>query len=197
MRVLLDVIPSESTFGVQSPMVLALEHRTNTVSSLVVPLPMVGAWTGSTRRITGTVSSCDPGGREFLERECCCLAMSGVYDSKVGHSRLVVVDTICNPASCPGKASKEGATAVQCSTYHTYGTFDLAVACLSALGDNYACFLANHGAVVVGIDLEHAMYLAERLERGRTPMRNFLESQAVVSSHHPLDTWGSHEPCSP
>jgi hypothetical protein len=47
-------------------MVLALEHRTNTVSSLVVPLPMVGAWTGSTRRITGTVSSsCDPGGRRI------------------------------------------------------------------------------------------------------------------------------------
>lgn len=33
MRVLLDVIPSASTFAVQSPMVLALERRTNTVSS--------------------------------------------------------------------------------------------------------------------------------------------------------------------
>ena len=33
MRVLLDVVPSASTFAVQSPMVLALERRTNTVSS--------------------------------------------------------------------------------------------------------------------------------------------------------------------
>ncbi len=33
MRVLLDVVPSTSTFAVQSPMVLALERRTNTVSS--------------------------------------------------------------------------------------------------------------------------------------------------------------------
>jgi len=33
MRVLLDVIPSSSTFAVQSPMVLALERRTNTFSS--------------------------------------------------------------------------------------------------------------------------------------------------------------------
>jgi L-fuculose-phosphate aldolase len=80
-------------------------------------------------------------------------------------SHYAVCELLCNPASCPEKASKEGATAVQCSTYHTYGTFDLAVACLSALGDNYACFLANHGAVVVGTDLEHAMHLAERLER--------------------------------
>lgn len=33
MRVILDVIPSATTFAVQSPMVLALERRTNTVSS--------------------------------------------------------------------------------------------------------------------------------------------------------------------
>jgi len=33
MRVLLDIVPSSSTFAVQSPMVLALERRTNTVSS--------------------------------------------------------------------------------------------------------------------------------------------------------------------
>ena len=33
MRVLLDVVPSASTFVVQSPMVLALERRTNVVSS--------------------------------------------------------------------------------------------------------------------------------------------------------------------
>ena len=55
--------------------------------------------------------------------------------------------------------------AVQCSTYHTYGTFELATATLAALGQNYACFLANHGAVVVGTDLADAMHKTERLER--------------------------------
>jgi L-ribulose-5-phosphate 4-epimerase len=54
---------------------------------------------------------------------------------------------------------------VKCSTYHTYGTWDLAMATLSALGKNYACLMANHGAVIVGKDLEEAMYRSDRLER--------------------------------
>jgi L-fuculose-phosphate aldolase len=54
---------------------------------------------------------------------------------------------------------------ILCSTYHTYGSWNLAVAGLTALGKNHACFLANHGAVVVGHDLEEAMYRTERLER--------------------------------
>lgn len=80
-------------------------------------------------------------------------------------SHYAVCELLCDPASCPEKANQEGATAVQCSTYHTYGTFELAVATLAALGDNYACFMANHGSIVVGKDLEHAMHLQERLER--------------------------------
>lgn len=80
-------------------------------------------------------------------------------------SHYAVCELLCDPARCPEKAATENAQAVQCSTYHTYGTFELATACLSALGDNYACFLANHGAVVVGETLEEAMYLTERLER--------------------------------
>jgi L-fuculose-phosphate aldolase len=80
-------------------------------------------------------------------------------------SHYAVCELLCNPSSSPEKASKEEAKAVQCGTYHTYGTFELAVATLAALGDNYACFMANHGAVVVGTDLEHAMHLTERLER--------------------------------
>lgn len=54
---------------------------------------------------------------------------------------------------------------VRCSTYHTYGTWELATATLQALGTNNACFMANHGAVIVGEDLAEAMYLSDRLER--------------------------------
>jgi L-fuculose-phosphate aldolase len=57
-------------------------------------------------------------------------------------------------------------SAVQCSTYHTYGTWDLAMATtLNALGKNHACLMANHGAVIVGATMEEAMYRSDRLER--------------------------------
>ena len=54
---------------------------------------------------------------------------------------------------------------VRCSTYHTYGTWELATATVQALGRNHACFMANHGAVIVGTSLEDAMYNSDRLER--------------------------------
>jgi L-fuculose-phosphate aldolase len=79
-------------------------------------------------------------------------------------THYAVCELMCDPTLCKVKDA-ENASAVQCSTYHTYGTFELATATLAALGQNYACFLANHGAVVVGEDLKEAMYLTERLER--------------------------------
>mmetsp|Transcript_16395 Transcript_16395/g.25019 ORF Transcript_16395/g.25019 Transcript_16395/m.25019 type:complete len:528 (+) Transcript_16395:33-1616(+) len=54
---------------------------------------------------------------------------------------------------------------VLCTGYHTYGSRALSQACLKDLGKNKAVLLANHGAVVVGSDLEDAMYNCERLER--------------------------------
>jgi L-fuculose-phosphate aldolase len=55
--------------------------------------------------------------------------------------------------------------AIKCTDYHTYGTWDLAVASLVALGKNHAVLLANHGAVVVGPDLKTTMQFTQRLER--------------------------------
>jgi L-fuculose-phosphate aldolase len=54
---------------------------------------------------------------------------------------------------------------VKCAPYHTYGTKELGKATLDGLGKNHAVLMANHGAVVVGADMECAMYNAERLER--------------------------------
>jgi len=80
-------------------------------------------------------------------------------------AHYAVCELLCDPSRHKDRVADEGGTAVQCSTYHTYGTFELATACLAALGQNNACFLANHGAVVVGKDLAEAMYRTERLER--------------------------------
>lgn len=80
-------------------------------------------------------------------------------------AHYAVCELLCDPSRHADRDGGEGATAVQCSTYHTYGTFELATACLAALGQNNACFLANHGAVVVGRDLAEAMHRTERLER--------------------------------
>ena len=49
--------------------------------------------------------------------------------------------------------------------YGTYGTWDLAMATLNMLGNNYTCLMANHGAVIVGATLEEAMYWSIQLER--------------------------------
>eukprot|EP00934_Nitzschia_sp_Nitz4_P006448 Nitzschia sp. Nitz4//scaffold398_size17708//14957//16657//NITZ4_008806-RA/size17708-processed-gene-0.18-mRNA-1//1//CDS//3329550312//6438//frame0 len=55
--------------------------------------------------------------------------------------------------------------AVKCAPYHTYGTKQLAEVTERGLGQNFAVLMANHGAIVVGADMETALYNAERLER--------------------------------
>ena len=40
-----------------------------------------------------------------------------------------------------------------------------AVTATCLLGKNYAVFMANHGALIVGKDIEEAMYFTRRLER--------------------------------
>lgn len=56
-------------------------------------------------------------------------------------------------------------TSIKCADYHTYGTKKLAEATLQGLGKNFAVLMANHGALVVGPDMETALYNADRLER--------------------------------
>ncbi len=57
-----------------------------------------------------------------------------------------------------------GGATIRCAPYATFGTAALAELALEALQDRSACLLANHGMIVVGATLAHAMWLAVELE---------------------------------
>ncbi len=57
-----------------------------------------------------------------------------------------------------------GGTTVRCARYATFGTQALSDATVAALEGRNACLLANHGMVVHGRDLAHALALAIELE---------------------------------
>lgn len=78
-------------------------------------------------------------------------------------AHYAVCELICDSSRCLPTKPEE--SRVNCGAYHTYGTWELATATVAALGKNYACLMANHGAIVVGENLEEALYFAERLER--------------------------------
>jgi len=57
-----------------------------------------------------------------------------------------------------------GGTTVRCADYATFGTQELSDAAVAAMDGRRACLLANHGMVVHGRDLAHALLLAVQLE---------------------------------
>ena len=57
-----------------------------------------------------------------------------------------------------------GGTDVRCAPYATFGTQALSDAAVAALVDRSACLLANHGMVVFGRDLAHALAQAIEFE---------------------------------
>lgn len=57
-----------------------------------------------------------------------------------------------------------GGATVRCADYATFGTEELSHAALAALQDRCACLLANHGMLVFGRDLGHALDLAVEFE---------------------------------
>ncbi|PKO50578.1 MAG: class II aldolase, partial [Betaproteobacteria bacterium HGW-Betaproteobacteria-21] len=57
-----------------------------------------------------------------------------------------------------------GGTTVRCAPYATFGTRALSDAAVTALTGRNACLLANHGMVVFGRDLAHALALAVEFE---------------------------------
>jgi L-fuculose-phosphate aldolase len=57
-----------------------------------------------------------------------------------------------------------GGSSVRCAAYATFGTQELSDAALAALEDRCACLLANHGMLVFGRDLRHALDLAVEFE---------------------------------
>ena len=57
-----------------------------------------------------------------------------------------------------------GGTSIRCAGYATFGTQELSDAAVAALEDRRGCLLANHGMVVHGRDLAHALSLAVQFE---------------------------------
>jgi len=57
-----------------------------------------------------------------------------------------------------------GGSTVRCARYATFGTQELSDHALIALQDRSACLLANHGMLVCGHDLRHALALAVEFE---------------------------------
>ncbi len=57
-----------------------------------------------------------------------------------------------------------GGDDIPCAAYATFGTAELAQACLAALTHRRACLLANHGVVAIGATLAGAETLAREVE---------------------------------
>jgi L-fuculose-phosphate aldolase len=57
-----------------------------------------------------------------------------------------------------------GGSTVRCARYATFGTQALSDHVAAAIADRSACLLANHGMLVFGRDLPHAMALASEFE---------------------------------
>jgi L-fuculose-phosphate aldolase len=57
-----------------------------------------------------------------------------------------------------------GGNTVPCAKYATFGTQELSDAIVAALKNRCACLMSNHGMVVYGRDLDHALKLAVELE---------------------------------
>lgn len=57
-----------------------------------------------------------------------------------------------------------GGDTIRCAAYATFGTQALSDAALAALRDRCACLLANHGMLLFGRNLDHALALAIEFE---------------------------------
>ncbi len=57
-----------------------------------------------------------------------------------------------------------GGASVRCARYATFGTQALSDHILSAIAERSACLIANHGMLVFGPDLEHALAAAVEFE---------------------------------
>lgn len=57
-----------------------------------------------------------------------------------------------------------GGATVRCASYGTFGSQELSNAIVAALRERCACLMANHGMVVYGHDLEHALALTVEFE---------------------------------
>ncbi len=57
-----------------------------------------------------------------------------------------------------------GGDSIRCSEYHTFGSAELSATVVAAMADRTACLMANHGATVIGRDLDHALQVLREFE---------------------------------
>lgn len=80
-----------------------------------------------------------------------------------------------------------GGLEVPCSEYATFATPALAESALKAMGNGYACFLANHGFLSCGVDLPFAFNVAEEIELcSEIHLRAKAAGEPVVIPEHKM-----------
>lgn len=66
--------------------------------------------------------------------------------------------------ACHYMVAAFGGVDIRCAPYATFGTKELSVHALKALEERMGCLLANHGMIVLGENLDKAMWRAVELE---------------------------------
>jgi len=69
-----------------------------------------------------------------------------------------------------------GGTTIRCAKYAAYGTQELSENAVKALEGRDACFLANHGQIAIGRDLDRAFRLAVEVE---TLARQYIQALII------------------
>lgn len=82
--------------------------------------------------------------------------------------------------SCHYMVAAFGGNNVRCADYALYGTQELSNHALSALENRTACLLANHGMIVLGENLDQAMWRAIELE---TIAKQYVLSLTIGGPH--------------
>lgn len=85
-----------------------------------------------------------------------------------------------NIEACHYMVAAFGGVDIRCAPYATFGTKALSVHALKALEDRMGCLLANHGMIVLGENLEKAMWRAVELE---TIARQYYLSLVLGNPH--------------
>ena len=96
-----------------------------------------------------------------------------IYNAKSDAGAIVHVHSpYATAMSCHGRkipafhymVAVAGGDDIKCAEYATFGTQALSNNMISALTDRCACLLSNHGQIAFGVDLDHALWLANEIE---------------------------------
>lgn len=121
----------------------------------IVPMAMDGSWQGARK----------PSSEWRFHRD---LYAARAEAGAVVHAHAPFATALaCLRADIPPfhyMIARFGGATVRCAAYAAFGTQELSDAALAALAGRCACLLANHGLLVFGRDLRHALDLAVEFE---------------------------------